>query len=150
MLGWNFIWGYIYIFFHIMEVEIDINIFFWEDLPFFFRCLFFVDYQFFKKYILLFFCHKSPVPSATWSAKSPSPTQPREGSVASEVLIYLVDCASSPDPYVDFLILQREVQAYFVPFWILKGKVDGWLLTRKPLVKFVENNPRNMVIEIQI
>jgi len=47
----------------------------------------------------------------------------------TKVLIYLVDCASSPDPYVDFLILQREVQAFsfemaFKPCAVVATKCD--------------------------
>ena len=111
-----------------MEVEIDITIFF-EKISHFFQMSFFAAYQFLKKYILLFLCHKSPVPSATVIPEISISHPTTCGSVASEVLIYLVDCASSPDPYVDFLILQREVQAYFVPFfgfWRERWMADFW------------------------
>ena len=124
MLGWTFIWGYLF-FFISWKLKL-ISIIFWEDLPFFSDVFFLLLTHFLKNTFCCFCATRAPFQVPRWSPKSPSPTQPREGCVTSEVLIYLVDCASSPDPYVDFLILQREVQAYFVPFLDFEGK-GGWL-----------------------
>ena len=139
-VGMEFYLG-IYIFVISWKLKL-ISIFFFEKISHFFQMSFFCCLPIFKKMHFVVFCHKSQIQVPRDPRNLHLPPNPREGSVTSEVLIYLVDCASSPDPYVDFLILQREVQAYFVPFWILKGKVDGWLLTKKPLVNFVKKKSK--------
>lgn len=146
MLGWNFIWGYI--FFHIMEVEIDINIFF-EKISHFFQMSFFCWLPIFKNHILLFFCHKSQIQVPRDPRNLHLPPNPRwecdlRGIDLPGRLCVLTGSLRG------FFNLAAGGAGLVVPFWILKGKVDGWLLTKKPLVSFVKKNPRNMVIEIQI
>lgn len=142
MLGWNFIWGYI--FFISWKLKLISLFFFWEDLPFF-SDVFFCCLPIFKKIHFVVFVPQEP--------RSKCHSDPRNLHLPPN---HLWECGlGGLDLPGGLCVLTRSLRGFFNLaaggaglfcsfFWILKGKVDGWLLTKTPIVNFVYKKSRKI------